>query len=236
METGTFVPPTLALSTIRKGEERPRRNAVTPTNSRPPLYPSSPQRVVDEKRQKSPTNASTSLVPLSIKSGIRRLLSPKVARPASPVFTDNSVLTRKRPPTPGGRFDCIAEGAMIKRLIREDSEFHDTLLKFSENEFSSETIHFFDELIKYREAEEDKPMLFRQLYEKFIRLGSPNEVNLASCVREQVELFIATGDWAKAKDVEELLEYSAMTSLMDVFTRFELSEMYQSLKCASKPG
>jgi hypothetical protein len=139
----------------------------------------------------------------------------------------------QRPRTPGGWFNNFSEGKMVKHLLMDDQEFHDLFLEFAKNEFSSECVLFFDDLMQYRKAEFDKPILFRKLYDKYLIIGSSHEVNLQSKVRETVELFVATGDWSMADGVEDLLEYTAMMNLLDIFTRFELSEIYQTLKFTS---
>jgi hypothetical protein len=209
-------PPSLSLGIVRT--ERQLRNATTPTQTAPKNSPTTP----------TTASAIPASVATPLKIGFLRMLSkppPVVTKPSTP---NNG---RTRPPTPGGRYDKLAEGNnLLKTLLKEDKLFHDLLLKFSEIEFSSETVLFFDALMDYRSALHDKPILFRKLYETYVQTGSLREVNLASSVKEQVELFVATGDWAMADRVEDLLEHAAVISLMDVFYRFENSDMYQLLK------
>jgi hypothetical protein len=146
-----------------------------------------------------------------------------------------TIVPRSRTPTPGGYFEGLNEGALVKRLLVEDRVFHDTLLKFAESEYSDETVLFFDSLLAFKTCE-TKDKALSKMNETFIKRGSKKEINISNSVRDQVERFLQVGE-SKSDDylpLIELLEVSAMTSLLDIFHRFESSAMFNDLRAVKE--
>jgi hypothetical protein len=123
----------------------------------------------------------------------------------------------------------LSEETLFKQLLIEDRQFHDSLLQFARKEFCCETILFYDELIKYRNTSPtEKSDVFRNLYETFIKIGSIFEINLSNSVRQSVEK--CAENFTLTEQVELMLDESISVMIMDIFARFELSDMYQNIK------
>jgi hypothetical protein len=173
---------------------------------------------------------------LSIRNSIRaplsmfkKLVSNNNSSPTTPVSSGAS-------PGHSSRTACfftedMTEETLLRRLLVEDKQFHDVLLQFARKEFCCETVLIFDELIKYRNAApSDKSEVFRNIYESFIKVGSIFEINLSNSVRQSIEKCIQ--DFVLTEQVELILEEAISVMLMDIFARFELSDMYHQVKNA----
>ncbi|KAL0482114.1 regulator of G-protein signaling [Acrasis kona] len=162
------------------------------------------------------------------KKGLVRMLSfRKKQKPPSPTLRD--IINRKRV---ASRFKNMDNVDMLKGLLSEDPMFHDLLLKFARSEFCSESVLFYDQIISYKKSPpEERKLKFRMMYNEFLMSGSIFEINIDSETRQLVETYIWSDDPNLSSDsVVEVLELSAVTSLKEVFDRFEMSETYKLLK------
>jgi hypothetical protein len=183
-----------------------------------PLY------LVQDFRPLSARNRRNAMTPTEATTN-RFSLDPRYLMPRRIIFAEK----KKRKIVTGGWYDSMNNGALIQRLITEDKNFHDRLFKFAQAEYSEETILFFDDLVRLKSMRDSqqKRVEFERIYHRYIQSGSELEVNMAFDLRENLGQFVGLDI---TQEVEEQLNISAMTSLLDVFQRFEKSNLFEGLK------
>ncbi|KAL0477148.1 hypothetical protein AKO1_005923 [Acrasis kona] len=165
----------------------------------------------------------TPMTPTTLKNNLNRVFGSFRA-PSSPI-SDN-----KKQRIRGSRFQKMSEYTLIRQLISEDKEVHDLFLQFSTSEFSSESVMFFLELITFQDCRDETIQdKFDIMYDLFLRRGSKFEVNISSEDRDLVEEYMKTKELSDLHNVTKTLEYSAFACVIEVFARFELSELYSKM-------
>jgi hypothetical protein len=221
-------------------EKRSRRNALTPTK----------QTIAGTELARSPVvqqgdesfSQDDKNLPVSVDGTMLKLLSRPLKRAVSTPVTPTSIFLQS-PDSPtrliykveprsniGGGFYNFQQDLMLD-LIRYDKKFHDLLLKFAENEWSSETILFFDALSEYKNAsEQDQCHLAKQLYNKFIKENSKTQINIGSELRSGMDQIMTSENSKLSPELLEQLETAAAVCLVDIFTRFQASNLYKELQ------
>ncbi len=156
-------------------------------------------------------------------------LSAFFANNQSPPTSNYPSPRTRRPSKQGGWYDAFDGDTMLRRLLIEDKQFHDLFMQFSESEYSSENLQFFDELQQCKQIPTKQQ--FRELYKKYIAPTSTSEINLSHAIRSRAESVLSTAPLEPVPlDVLDSLEYAVTITLLDVFARFEQSILYNELK------
>lgn len=212
--------PTLALPLNHiRFNKKSKRNALTPTQLKPGIENAeSPKKTWKDDSQKNcEQNENTK------RNQVFKFLSrPRKRGDSSPPSV--SPENMKRFNIGGGYYDNLSDGDLLFKLIKYDRKFHRLLVKFAESEWSSETVHFFDALDKYK-AEPTFGGL-KLLYEDYIRVGAQHEINLECTLRERISEYVTNNTNIPDEVVYEL-EMAVASLLIDIYNRFSTSGMYK---------
>ncbi|KAL0478191.1 regulator of G-protein signaling [Acrasis kona] len=122
-------------------------------------------------------------------------------------------------------FHEVMSGSLLQRMLREDNNFHDTLMIYCESECSQENLQMWDMLQIYGDLKngEEKLELFNNLYQNFIHQAGDKQVNLSHDIITKVDMYMQNEVFTGAEMDKELivsLELATIENLLDSYDRF----------------